>query len=172
MQNKYLEAGRIVGTHGVKGELRLEPWCDSAEFLASVKSLYWDKEGTQPVPIVSSRPHKIFLLLTIEGVDSATQGDTLRGKVLYFDRNDVKLPQGHYFVQDIIGLSVCDVDTGVCYGKLTDVMRTGANDVYQVTANDKKNYLIPAIPSVIISTDVVAGNMMIRPIRGIFEDAD
>jgi 16S rRNA processing protein RimM len=172
MQNRYLEAGRIVGTHGVKGELRLEPWCDSAEFLAPIKTLYWDKAGTQPVKIVSSRPHKSLLLITIEGVDSATQGDTMRGKVLYLDRRDAKLPKGRYFIQDIIGLSVCDADTGVCYGELTDVLRTGANDVYQVTASDKKDYLVPAISSVIISTDLEQGKMLIRPIRGIFEDAD
>ena len=172
MQNRYLEAGRIVGTHGLKGELRLEPWCDSAEFLAPIKTLYWDKAGAQPVKIVSSRPHKSLLLITIEGVDSATQGDILRGKVLYLDRKDAKLPEGRYYIQDIIGLSVCDADTGVCYGELTDVLRTGANDVYQVTSSDKKNYLVPAISSVIVSTDLEQGKMLIRPIRGIFEDAD
>ena len=172
MQNKFLEAGRIVGTHGLKGELRLDPWCDSAEFLASIKTLYWDKAGTQPVKIVSSRPHKSLLLVTIEGIDSATQGDTLRSKMLYLDREDIKLPKGRYFIQDIIGLSVCDADTGVCYGELTDVLRTGANDVYQVTDTNKKDYLVPAISSVIISTDVEQGKILIRPIRGIFEDAD
>lgn len=172
MQNRYMEAGRIVGTHGVRGELRVEPWCDSAEFLTRIKTLYWDSEGKEPVKVVSSRPHKTLLLLKLETVDNATLGDILRGKVLYFDRNDVRLPEGHYYVQDLIGISVCDADTGTCYGELTDVLRTGANDVYQVTGADKKNYLVPAIASVVVSTDVEAGKMLIRPIRGIFEDED
>lgn len=172
MQNKYMEAGRIVGTHGIKGELRMEPWCDSAEFLTQFKTFYWDSEGNEQVKVVSSRPHKTLLLIKLETVDSATLGDILRGKVLYFDRNDIKLPEGRYFVQDMMGLSVCDADTGVCYGQLTDVFRTGANDVYQVTSQDKKEYLVPAVASVIISTDIAAGKMLIRPIRGIFEDED
>lgn len=172
MPNQYLEAGRIVGTHGVKGELRLEPWCDSAEFLKPIQTLYWDKQGTQSVKVLASRPHKTLLLLTLEGVESATQGDTLRGKVLYLNRKDFKLPQGSFFIQDIIGLSVIDADTGIRYGKLTDVLRTGANDVYQVTADDKKEYLVPAIASVIVTTDVESGTMMIRPMKGIFDDAD
>ena len=172
MLNKFLEAGKIVGTHGLKGELRLEPWCDSAEVLAKIKTLYWDKAGAQPVKIVSSRPHKTLLLITIEGIDSATQGDTLRNKMVYLDRNDVKLPKGRYFIQDMIGLSVCDADSGICYGELTDVLRTGANDVYQVTASDKKNYLIPAIPDVLTDINITDRKMLIRPMKGIFDDED
>ena len=171
MLKQYLEAGRIVGTHGVKGELRVEPWCDSAEFLAAFKTLYWDK-GASPVKILSSRPHKSLLLITVEGVNSATQGDALRGRVLYLDRGDVALPEGTYFVEDMLGLSVCDIDTGACYGTLTEVLRTGANDVYQVTAPDGKNHLIPSIPSVVLERDPAGGRMLIRPIRGMFDDED
>ena len=67
MRKEFLEAGRVVGTHGIKGELRLEPWCDSAAFLKGVHTLYWDKDGRQPVKVLHSRPHKSFLLLTLEG---------------------------------------------------------------------------------------------------------
>lgn len=171
MLKPFLEAGKIVGTHGVHGELRVEPWCDSATVLANLKVLYWD-EGKTPVKVLAARPHKNLLLLTIDGCNSATQGDLLRGKILYINRSDVPLPEGRYFIQDVIGLEVLDEDTGRHYGKLTDVIKTGANDVYQVTDESGKNYLLPVIEQVILRTDLETGRLFIRPIRGIFEDED
>ena len=172
MLKQYLEAGKIVGTPGVRGELRIEPWCDSPQFLAKLKTLYWDAQGQKPVRVISSRPHKNLLLAVLEGCSSATEGDLLRGKILYLDRADVKLPADRYFIQDIVGLSVEDADSGRVYGTVTDVLRTGANDVYQVTDNDGKEYLLPVIPDVVVKTEIGEGKLLIRPIRGIFEDAD
>ena len=161
MRKQFLEAGRIVGTHGVKGELRVEPWCDSADFLAKIHTLYWNRGSD-----------KSLLLLKLEGIDTVEEADALRGRILYLDRADVKLPKGRYFVQDMIGLTVMDADTGKRYGSLTEVMPTGANDVYQVTGEDKVNYLVPAIPDVIVDVDIDGGTLKIRPIRGIFDDAN
>ncbi len=172
MPKPYLEAGKIVGTHGVKGELRVEPWCDSPQFLTKLKTFYWDAQGTKPVRVLSARPHKNLLLVMLEGCSCASEGDALRGKILYLSRADIKLPRDRYFVQDIIGLSVVDADSGKKYGIVTDVLRTGANDVYQITGDDKQEYLIPVIPDVVIKTEIEEGILQIRPIRGIFEDAD
>ena len=171
MLDQYLEAGKIVGTHGVKGELRVDPWCDSADFLAGLKTLYWDK-GSQKLDVVSSRVHKTLLLLRLKGIDSVEQADTLRGKILYLNRADVKLEDGRYFMQDLIGMDIYDADSFVYYGKLTEIMRTGANDVYQVTSESKKDYLIPAIPNVIIDINITESKMLIRPLKGIFDDED
>lgn len=171
MQKKYLEAGKIVGTHGIKGELRVQPWCDSAEFLTRFSTLYLDG-GKTPVQVISSRVHKTLLLMTLEGVDSVEKADLFRNKTLYLDRSDVTLPNGRYFMQDLIGLDVYDADTFLYYGALTQVMRTGANDVYQITAQDHKNYLIPAVPEFILEIDLEKGKMLIRPIKGIFDDED
>ena len=171
MRKQFLEAGRIVGTHGVKGELRVEPWCDSADFLAKIHTLYWNR-GSEKLQVVSSRVHKSLLLLKLEGIDTVEEADALRGRILYLDRADVKLPKGRYFVQDMIGLTVMDADTGKRYGSLTEVMPTGANDVYQVTGEDKVNYLVPAIPDVIVDVDIDGGTLKIRPTRGIFDDAN
>ncbi len=171
MFNQFLEAGKIVGTHGLQGELRVDPWCDSAEFLAQFKTLYWDK-GAQKLEVASSRVHKTQLLLKLDGISTIEQGDALRGRILYISRGDVKLDKGRYFMQDLIGLEVFDADTCIYYGTLTEIMRTGANDVYQITSENKKNYLIPAIPEVIIDINITNGKMQIRPLRGIFDDAD
>ena len=171
MKNPFLEARRDVGTHGVRGELRVEPWCDSARFLTGFSEFYWDG-GKEKVKVVSSRPHKNLLLLKLEGIDTVEQGDALRGRVLFLNRKDVKLPEGRFFVQDLIGLSAVDADDGRVYGKVTDVFPTGSNDVYQVTDEDGKNYLVPAIRDVVVRVDVDAGVMELRPMRGIFDDAD
>lgn len=169
MIKKYLEAGRIVGTHGLKGEVRVDPWCDSAEFLSKFKRLYY-KDGTE-LKVLSSRPHKNIAIIHFSGVESATQADELRGRVLYIDRSDVKLPEGTYFVQDIIGMKAIDADSGCEYGEVTDVLKTGANDVYQIT-KDGKDYLVPVIPDIVIERDVENGILKLRPIEGIFDDED
>ena len=90
MKHQFLEAGRIVRTHGVRGELVLECWADSPEFVAGVKHLYFDG-GKTDAGVVSSRVHKGRLLLKLQGVDTVEQGDALRGKVLYLNREDVRL---------------------------------------------------------------------------------
>ena len=149
----------------------MEPWCDSADCLAKIHTLEWNR-GSEKLQVVSSRVHKSLLLLKLEGIDTVEEADALRGRILYLDRADVKLPKGRYFVQDMIGLTVMDADTGKRYGSLTEVMPTGANDVYQVTGEDKVNYLVPAIPDVIVDVDIDGGTLKIRPIRGIFDDAN
>ena len=127
MLKPFLEAGRIVGTHGVRGELRLEPWCDTAAFLSGFKTLYW-QEGRTPAQVESARPHKSLLLLKLAGVDTVEQAEALRGRVVYIARTDARLPEGQYFQQDLLGCEVVDADTQQVYGKLTDIFSTGAND--------------------------------------------
>ena len=163
----YLEAGQVVGTHGVRGELRVQPWCDSPGVLAGLRTLYW-QEGGDPVP-VRSRVHKNVVLMKVKGVDTVQDAAALRGRVLYLDRRDLKLPEGHYFIQDLIGLKVVDADTGEEYGVLSQVSPTGANDVYHVTAGERTT-LIPAIKQVVRAVDLDEGIMRITPLEGLFDE--
>ena len=167
-QKPYLEAGQIVGTHGVRGEVRVQPWCDSPQQFATFKKLYWDAEGKKPVK-VKGRPHKNIALVVLEGVDTVEAAQVLRGKMLYVDRRDLKLPKGHYLVQDLIGLTVVDADTGDTYGTLTDVSQTGANAVYHM-ATDKGEILIPAIPDVVVEIDLKRDILRLRPMKGLLDD--
>ena len=122
--------------------------------------------------VKSARPHGNIVLLTINDVDSVEKAQKLRGKVLYMKRSDAKLPKGKYFIAELIGCRVFDADDeSKCYGTLTDVSPTGANDVWHIT-KDSKEYLIPAIPSVVIETDVANDRIVIRPLKGIFDDED
>ena len=165
---QFLEVGQIVNTHGLKGEVRVDPWCDSAEFICRFKKLYL-KDGSEVI-IERSRPQKNVAVLKIKGVDTIEQADVLRRTVLYINRKDVKLAEGVFFIQDIIGCEVRDADSNKLYGKITEVLKTGANDVYQITDDNGKDYLIPVIDDVVISTDINAGVVTIRPLGGIFDE--
>ena len=172
MRKKFLEVGKIVSTHGLKGDVKVDPWCDDGEFLCEFEELYLDSAGKEKIKVLSAKVHKNIVLMRLEGIDSIEKAELLRGKVLFMDRDDVELPEGEHFIQDILGLSVFDVDTNRCYGKVTDVLKTGANDVYQVTSDDGKDYLIPVIDEVICEVDVDNNFMKIRPLKGIFDDED
>ncbi|MEE1056741.1 MAG: ribosome maturation factor RimM [Acutalibacteraceae bacterium] len=167
---QYLEIGKIVGTHGLKGELRVDPWCDSPQFLCQFKTLYLTKGSTKLE--VKSRPHKNIAIVKVKGIDTIEDADKLRNKILYMNRDDAKLAEGEYFIQDLMGMEVKDVDNGKVYGILTDVFKTGANDVYQVTDNNKKDYLIPVIDEVVINISLDENKVYIRPLKGIFDDED
>lgn len=167
---QYLEIGRVVSTHGLRGELRVDPWCDSPQFLCQFKTLYLKKGETKLS--VSSRPHKTIAIVKAKGIDTIEEAEKLRGRVLYINRSDARLAPGEYFIQDLMGLDVIDIDTSKSYGKITDVLKTGANDVYQVTDENKKDYLIPVIDDVVKEIDINGGKVLIKPLKGIFDDED
>lgn len=171
MKKQYLDSGKIVGTHGIKGEVRIEPWCDSPEFLCAFKKLYLDEKG-QTFIEVKSRPHKNITLAKIKGVDTIEAAEKLRGKIIYINRDDITLDEGVNFVQDLIGIEVKDAENGTVYGKITDVLRTGANDVYEITDSNNKEYLAPVIDEVVEEINVDGGFVLIRPMKGIFDDED
>lgn len=170
MKKQFLETGEIVTTHGIKGEVKVYPWCDSPEFLLDFDRLYLDSAGKKQLTVTSARLQKNMVLLTFEGVDSIEDAKPLRGKTLYLNRDDVQMEEGEYFVQDLMGLEVVNADDLHPYGTLTQVSQTGANDVYHILFPNQKEYLIPAIPQVVIRTDLEEGKMYIRPLKGLFDD--
>ena len=157
---KYLEAGKIVNTHGIKGELKIQPWADSAEFLSRFKCLYIDEI---PHRLLSSKEHKGCLIARLEGVDNVNDAMVMKNKTVFIDRADAKLPKGAFFIQDLIGASVCD-EGGSVLGQLTDVLELPAGNVYVVTG--AREILIPAVPEFILNTDVAAGKITVRLIEG------
>ncbi len=171
MIKNFLAVGQIVGTHGVRGELRVNPWADSPEFLKQFKTLYYDSEGKNSVKVVSSRPHGNVVLMKLDGIDTVEAASAMRNKRLYMRRSDAKLADGVYFIEELVGCDVFDADDeGKRYGKISDVSETGANDVWHIKSDDGKEYLIPAIPSVVIDTNVEENRVLIRPMKGIFDD--
>ena len=171
MLKQYLETGKIVGTHGVKGMVRVQHWCDSPEFLKQFKKIYTDASGVNMLTVTSSNPHGNVVLMALKGIDSIEKAETLRNKVIYIDRKDAKLPEGRYFIDDLVDCTVYDADSNKVLGTLTEVSSTGANDVWHIESDDKE-YLVPAIDEVIVSVNVEESALIIRPLKGIFDDED
>ncbi|MBQ5911076.1 MAG: 16S rRNA processing protein RimM [Clostridia bacterium] len=169
MKNKFLQTGKIVGTHGVRGMVRIQAWCDTPEFFCSLKKVYLDKDGKQSLNIVKSSPHGNVVIAQIKGVDSIEEAEKYRNKVLYMDRHDAKLEEGRYFICDLIGCQVFDSATSKKLGVLSDVSETGANDVWHIKDGEKE-YLIPCIDEVVVSVDVDNEKIVISPLKGIFPD--
>lgn len=168
MKKEFLEIGKIVGTHGVRGGVRLQLWCDGIDFLKGFDTFYLGEEKKIAF-ITSLKPAGNVAIAQIKGIDSIEAAERVRNTVIYIKRCDAKLPEGRYFISELIGCAVFDGDTNVPLGTLTDVSETGANDVWHVT-RDGKEYLVPAIPSVIVSVDVEAEKIVLKPLKGIFDD--
>ena len=164
---QLLETGKIVTLHALKGEVKVEPWCDSPELLAEFDELYLDGRW---VNVERARVQKRMVIMKLEGYDTPEEAAKLIGKVLYIDRDQLELDEGTYFIADLIGMKVVDADDPEKgYGTLTQVSETGANDVYHILFADGVTRYIPAIPLVVISTDVENKVMTIRPLEGLFE---
>jgi 16S rRNA processing protein RimM len=160
MKKEFLEAGKIINTHGIRGEVKIDPWADDAEFLRRFKTIYIDDTA---VKVVRSRVHKNFLIAQLEGIDDVDTAMRLKNKVVFINRADAHLDKGQWFIQDIIGAAVVD-ESGVELGKLAEVLDLPAGNVYVVRG--EREIMIPAVPEFIISTDVDAGIITVRLIEG------
>ncbi len=171
MIKEYLEIGEIVSTHGIKGEVRLNTWCDSPEFVKKFKTLYTDCKGEGTVEIVACRPHGNVCVLKIKGVDTVEAARALKNTVLFMKRSDVNLPKGKWFVSELIGCLCIDADDeSICYGEITDVQSYAANDVWFIKTPDGREVLIPAIKDVVKFCDVENNKAFIKPLRGLFDE--
>lgn len=167
MKKQYLEAGKIVTTHGIKGEVKIMPYCDSAELLAEFDRLFIGKNHDEII-VERARVQKNMVIAKLEGINTPEEAEKLRNKMLFMHRDDLELDDDTYFIQDLIGMEVKDADSDVLYGKIADVMQTGANDIY-VVRGEEREYLVPAIADVVISTDLDSNIMTIRPLDGLFD---
>ena len=162
MKQRFLEAGQIVNTHGIRGEVKIVPWCDSPEFLCGFDTLYIDEA---PVRLRAARPHKGNVLAALEGVDTVEGAMALKGKTVHIDRADVTLPEGRHFLAELIGLRVVDADSGAELGVLTEVLTPPAHQVYLVKGPQGER-LIPAVEEFIVETNVDGGYLRVRLIEG------
>ena len=162
MRGRFLEAGKIVNTHGVRGELRLQPWADSPDFLTGFKRLYIDGA---PVKVLSARVHKGCVIAALEGVSDIDRAIILKNKIVYIDRSDVSLDEGRHFITDIIGLLAVDADTGMELGSVADVLLLPANNVYLIKG--EREILVPAVPDFVEEINIEAGFIRLRLIEGL-----
>ena len=164
---ELIETGKIVGTHGIAGDVKVQAWADSPDVLLDFEYIYIDGRRFD---IEYAKIHKNNVLYKFYGIDNLNKAELLRNKVIYVERSFFDLEDGEFFIKDLLTLSVFDADTGVNYGTITDVLKTGANDVYQITDENGVIRMIPAIKDVIIETDIENKIMKIRPLNGLFDE--
>ena len=159
MKQQYLRAGQIVRAHGVRGDVKVLPLTDDPARFRTLKTAYLETlaGAYAPVEITSVRFLPDAVLLHLEGYDTAQRAETLKNAYVCVSReNAVKLGKDSYFIADLIGCETFDT-SGKAYGKLTDVLETGANDVYEI---DGGTLLVPALKKVLKEVDVEHGRIV------------
>ena len=153
---KYLLCAKIVGTHGVKGNIRLESYCDSPRILAGLKALYFKKSDGdfEEYKVEKASIQKEAVLAKLEGIDTLENAILLKGRELYADRCDFKLPKGGYFVADQIGLPVIDYESGEVIGNVSEIMTGRIQDIYVVSDVNGGTFMVPSVPEFIKKVSV------------------
>ena len=163
----YIEVGKIVNTHGIRGEIKLNPWTDDVEELITTPSFYLQEGASfRRLDAERVRIHKNCAIIKCKGIDDMTTAETLRGKTLFVMKEE-ELPEGRYYIADLLGLFVKTAEDII--GKLTDVLQTGAHDVYEVTTKENKKVLIPAVSEFVKEINLSAGYILVELIDGFLD---
>lgn len=165
---EYLKIGQIINTHGVKGELKIYPLTDDIKRFKKLKQVWMESpDGYRALKVEGVKFVKEFPILKLENIATMNDAEKLKNEYIYVDReNAVKLPKDTYFIADLIGIQVFSEDEKLL-GTLTDVLSTGANDVYEITPPEGKSFLIPAIGDVILDVDIKGHRMKVRLLEGL-----
>ena len=167
--SKRVEAGIIINTFGVKGEVKVMPLTDSPELFNDFRTVFLGKPGEETVEyeVRRARPHKKWVILRLRGVDSRDQASRLRDMNIYVDKEKLgKLAEDTYYEADLHGMEVYDLNNELI-GVISAVLKTPANDVYQIRAEGGREFLVPAIKDVVKEVDIAANRMVINPIHGL-----
>jgi len=168
MKKEYIECGKIVAPHGVKGLIKVESWCDSPKVLATRKRVFILKNGEYSEYSVASASVAAHAVIMNIGIDSRETAQGMKGTTLYLKREDIPLSKGAVLISDMIDLPVIDVDTGKLYGTLSDVSDVPQGKLYEIkTENGSKVYL-PERPEFVKKIDADEG-IFIKPIPGFFD---
>ena len=166
MKKEFIDVGEIVNTHGLRGEVKVYHRCDYPEFFEEIPGVYLKNETY--LKITGVKYHKNMVILKFRGTNTVEEAEILRGEVLYVEKSIFDdLPDGTYLVADIIGLEVFEGDTS--YGKITDCLRTGSNDVYVTEDSLKNQILIPALKDVIQEINIEKGYMKVKLPEGLLD---
>ncbi|MCD8163314.1 MAG: ribosome maturation factor RimM [Synergistaceae bacterium] len=168
------EIGKIVGVHGVRGDMLLLPQTDFPERFLGMKELDVTVAGkpmrTFKVCRIEPYEGKNTFFLRLQGVEDRDAAETLKGAVITVAEDErVELEEDEYWLDDIIGLTVFDQTTGERLGEITEVIYTGSNDVYVVKTHDGASKAIPAVADVIEKVDVANGTMTVNIPEGLWD---
>ena len=169
MEN-LLRVGVITSTHGVRGEVKVFPTTDDMNRFKKLKTVILDLGKEQmTLTIEQVKFFKNMVILKFKGLDNINDVEMWRQKDLLITRDQaVKLQPDENFIVDLIGLKVV-TDEGSKLGVMTDVIQTGANDVYVVKMNSGKEVLLPAIKDCILHVDLDKGEMLVHVLDGLLD---
>lgn len=168
MEDNYLQVGIISSTHGIKGEVKVFPTTNDAKRFTKLKSAYIDL-GTEKmeIHIEQVKFFKKMVILKFKEFQDINEVERFKSKSILVTRdNAVKLEKDEYFIADLIDIRV-KTDENEDLGILTDVLETGANDVYVVTTKENKEILIPAIKDCILEVDIAERTMLVHLLEGL-----
>ena len=154
---KYLEAGKLINTHGVRGEFKFDVWCDSQSTYTKVKEFYLHDNGEGKLEVEAIRKFGKFMLVKFKEINSLDDALKYKGRTLYVDRDDVPKKDGAVFIADIIGLPAIDASTGEEFGKIIDFTDRGSGDLYEIQLHSSNTVYIPAIPVFVKRIDLDMG---------------
>lgn len=167
--NIFLKVGKILNTHGIKGEVKAEFLCDTAEDFFGIEKVFLDV-NEKPCEISYMRMHKNYILIKFAGVNTRDEAEMLKGKYIYALKSDIPIKKDHYFIEDLKSCQILDFDSGKKYGILKDVWNSGASDIYTVIGEDRREYYLPIIPGTIKEIDIKNGRISVCPLKGVFGD--
>ena len=161
-----IKIGKIVNTVGLKGEVKVYNYSDSIEIYETIESIY--VEGRLTV-IENVRAQKNMVILKLEGADDRNAAEALRGKELYITEDDLpELPEGQYYVRDLIGMSVTEEDGNLLW-HVTDVLQNTAQDIFEVESENGKKLLIPKVDQFVLDIDAEKREITVRLIEGMLD---
>ncbi len=169
MKKEYLECGKIVCQHGVKGAVKIASWCDSPRVLASLPVLYLaDKTGGfSALTPENASVYKDMVLASFKEISTADEAIALRGRIVYAKRADLPLSPGQVLRQDLYGLPVVDAESGAVYGTLREITDSPSADLL-VVSTPGGDVLLPDVPAFVKRKDPDAG-IFVTPIPGFFD---
>ena len=170
MKKEYLEIGKLVNTHGVKGVFKLDPWCDTPRVAASLSRMYLlQKDGSyRELKVKNASVAVNLVLISFVGIDDVDSARLYKGQLVYARREDIPLAEGDYFIADLIDLPVYDADTNKLYGRVLSVDMGRKTPLYTIKT-ERGEVLYPAIPEFVKEVDVDRG-IFICPISGFFDE--
>ena len=171
MKNKKLEIGKIINTHGIRGEVKVMPLTDDARRYDRLEWVYIDKVAPDTKLFIEKlRYHKNNVIIKFKKVNTMNEAEKLKNKSLFINRElAVELPEDTYFICDLIGSEVLTVE-GQNLGKICDIISTGSNDVYIIKNDSNKEILIPAIKDVVKKVDIENSLIIVKLLEGLIDN--
>jgi len=167
----YLVIGEVLRPHGVQGELRIRILTDYPERIAELPTVYLgadvESPNLKPYPVAGMRMHQNYGLLRLKGIDNRDKADRLRGQLIMVDIDHaVPLEEGEFYLYELLGLEV-RTEEGETLGTISEVIETGANDVYVVDSPRYGEVLIPVTEETVLETNIAAGIVIVRLPEGL-----